>query len=198
MSMHNHYTGNSASQLQLFDRIGLEDPLIGQPYPRLPASPAEFFRLWISTSTVPRQTDGWPSTSFFDLEASYWAERHRTNFPLVHSNDLKSDLDGEMRRIASFLNIPVDAAVWPALVAAASFEAMRAAGDSLMPHTRTMLVEGPQRFFNKGFNGRWRDVLTDDDLALYDAKVRTKLTPGLAAWLACGRLASSDPRTAPD
>jgi aryl sulfotransferase len=65
---------------------------------------------------------------------------------------------------------------------------MRAAGDELMPQTRAMFAEGSKRFFNKGVNGRWRAVLTDDDLSLYDAKVRERLSPGLAAWLAEGRL----------
>lgn len=34
-----------------------------------------------------------------------------------------------------------------------------------------------RRFFNKGTNGQWRGILTDDDLALYEAKVREKLSP---------------------
>lgn len=35
---------------------------------------------------------------------------------LVHYNDLKADLDGEMRRISDHLEIPVNEAIWPALV----------------------------------------------------------------------------------
>jgi aryl sulfotransferase len=114
---------------------------------------------------------------------------------LVHYNDLKADLDGEMRRIASFLDIPIDEAVWPSLVTAASFASMRAAGEELMPQTKAMFPDGSQRFFNKGVNGRWREVLTEDDLALYDAKVRQKFSPALAAWLEGGSLVAGDPRT---
>ena len=198
MSMHNHFTGYAAAQFENFDRIGLEDPAIGRSYPRFPASPAEYFRIWISTPSFPGQTEGTPNPSFFDLEAGYWAERRRPNVLLVHYNDLKADLDGEMRRVASFLDIPVDEAIWPTLVAAASFETMRAVGGELMPQMKTMFVEGPRRFFNKGVNGRWRDVLTEQDLALYDAKVREKLSPGLAAWLEGGRHVAGDPAQAPD
>ena len=63
-----------------------------------------------------------------------------------------------------------------------------------MPQMKTMFADGPRRFFNKGVNGRWRDVLSGEDLALYEAKVREKLSPGLAAWLEGGRLAAGDPR----
>ena len=45
---------------------------------------------------------------------------------------------------------------------------------------------GSDRFFFKGTNGRWRDVLTSDDLALYEAAA-SKLDPELRDWLENGR-----------
>ena len=195
MSMHNHFTGYSPAQYENFDRIGLEDPEIGRPYPRFPASPAEYFRIWISTPAVPGHTEGTPGPSFFELEAGYWRERRRRNMLLVHYADLKADLDGEMRRIAAFLEIGVDEEVWPSLVAAAGFDAMRAAGSQLMPQVDAMFAPG-RRFFDQGVNGRWRDALTADDLALYAAKAREKFPPGLAAWLAGGRGVAGDPGAA--
>ena len=35
---------------------------------------------------------------------------------------------------------------------------------------------------------RWRGVVRESDLALYDSKLRTDLSPICARWLACGRL----------
>ena len=195
MSMHNHFSGFSNARLAAFDRIGIEDPTIARPYPPVPANPAEYFRLWISIPGMAGEPDGYNQLSFFGTVASYWAERRRENFLLVHYNDLSRDLDGEMRRIAGFLGIAVNEAVWPSLVHAAGFAQMRKAGEQLMPQTRTMFAEGgAERFFNKGTNGRWRDVLTADDLAAYDAKVRESLTPDLAAWLEFGRHDGPDPR----
>lgn len=196
MSMHNHFTGFSNEQLELFDRNGMEDPAIARPYPRLPKDPVEFYRLWMSTAVMPWETEGFPHPSFFNLEAGYWAQRKRANFLLVHYNDLSADLDGEMRRVAAFLNIAVNEALWPDLVRAAKFDAMQAAGDTLMPRARNTFVGGARRFFNKGTNGRWHDVLNADDLALYDARVREKLSPALAAWLESGRRVAGDPRAA--
>ena len=98
-----------------------------------------------------------------------------------------------MRRVADFLDIKTDEALWPSLVRAAGFEEMRAAGDELAPLV-TFLDGGSRRFFNQGTNGRWRDVLKERDLALYDAKVREKFSPGLAAWLEGGRRVAGDPR----
>ena len=56
---------------------------------------------------------------------------------------------------------------------------------------------GSDRFLFKGTNGRWRDVMTDEDLALYD-QVAARMTPGLARWVEQGRLGAGEPRTAPE
>jgi aryl sulfotransferase len=198
MSMHNHFLGLSASQLAILDRIGVDDPNIGRPFPRLPTDPAEYFRKWICIPAVVGQTEGTPDPSYFDLHASYWQVRNRTNVLLVHYNDLLCDLDAEMRRVARFIDVVVDEGVWSHLVGAACFQAMRDAGELLMPHAGTLFPEGARRFFFKGTNGRWRGVLTDDDLALYQAKARMKFPTALACWLERGRCAVGDPREVAD
>ena len=198
LSMHNHFTGFSEEQVARFDVIGREDPVIGRPYQRPPPDVTEYFRQWIATKPVRGAVEGPASPFFLDIEAGYWAERKRPNVLLVHYADLSGDLEAEMRRVAAFLGIEVDDGLWPSLVRAASFETMRAAGNELMPQTRAMFSEGSKRFFNKGVNGRWREVLTDDNLARYETKVHECLSPGLAAWLHGGRRQAGDPRTAPN
>ena len=54
-----------------------------------------------------------------------WARRHEPNVVLVHYDDLVTDLDGSIRRLAGLLGIPVDEERWPALVQAATFDVMR-------------------------------------------------------------------------
>ena len=198
LSMHNHFTGFNEQQLMRFDEIGREDPIIGRAYERPLADPAVFFRQWIATMPDRGSVVGPPNPFFFDLEAGYWAERMRPNFLLVHYADLSGDLDAEMRRIAAFLAIEVDEDLWPSLLRAADFEAMRGAGDDLMPQTKAMFVEGSSRFFHKGVSGCWRDVLTRRDQALYESKMREWLTESLAAWLEGGWARTGDPTLALD
>jgi aryl sulfotransferase len=198
MSLHNQWNEFNDQIRQFFNQVGLEDPAIRRPFPTIPTDQAELFRFWLSSSVIPGQTEGGIGLSFFDFEVTYWAERKRSNLLLVNYSDLLADLDGEMRRVSAFLDIPVDEALWPDLVHAATFSEMRASGDKLMPHLQQFRVGGAQTFFYKGTNGRWRDVLTPDDLAAYDAKVRSKFSPALAAWIEGGRRAAGDPRQSPE
>ena len=118
-----------------------------------------------------------------DIVSSWWALREQPNVLLVHYDDLRADLDGEMRRVAAFLDIPVDEGRWPELVAACTFEGMKARADEIADF-ETHFVGGADTFLYKGTNGRWHDVLTPDELARYDATVAARITPECAAWLA--------------
>ena len=198
LSMHNHFSGFSEAHIARFDAIGRDDPVVGGSFRPPPPDPAQFFRQWIATKATLGCVNGPPNPLFFDIEAGYWAERKRPNVLLVHYADLSQDLEGEMRRIAEFLGISIEEQLWPTLVQAAGFEAMRTAGDELMPFTKAMLTDGSDRFFNKGVNGRWRELLTKEDLVLYEARVREVLTPGLASWLEGGRHRTGDPPSTPD
>ncbi|MCF8503669.1 MAG: sulfotransferase domain-containing protein [Caulobacter sp.] len=111
---------------------------------------------------------------------------------------MKADLDGEMRRIAAFLGIPVDEAIWPDLVAAADFSAMQRDGGTLMAGVDVAFEGGHTTFLNKGTNGRWQTELTAEDLARYRQRVETELSPTLAHWLEHGRLVAGDPRATAD
>ncbi len=43
-------------------------------------------------------------------------------------------------------------------------------------------------FIHKGTNGRWRDVLTEEDIANYESRALEELGPECAHWLSSGEL----------
>ncbi len=181
------YTPHALAQL---DRIGAEDAAIGRPFPRAPRDLRAFYLDWITTAAAQGPA---PGTDFFAFERSFRAERARSNLLLVHYNDLKADLAGEIRRIAGFLGIECPDSLLARLVEAAGFEAMRRDGDRLLPNAGATFEGGVGRFLFKGTNGRWRDALGPDDLALYEAKVAANFLPACARWVAGGRLVAGDP-----
>lgn len=186
ISYHNHGFGLTADMLAGLDRAGLGDETIARPYPRIPADPARYFHRWLTEGAAKGEVDGTPFMSFFTMERTWWEVRHQPNVLLVHYDDLKADLARAMRRVADFLHITVPANVWPTLVEAAGFEAMRRDGTVLMDRLAEIFEGGSKRFFHRGTNERWRGVFREEDLALYDAKLREMLPPDCARWVAAG------------
>jgi aryl sulfotransferase len=169
----------------------------GPPSP-IPEDPRQFYLNWIETAEA-EVTEGYGiEMPFFEFETTYWRERRRTNVLFVHYNDLKADLAGEMRRIAEFLEIETPPALLPQLAEAASFAAMKRDAAAIVPIADTVWEGGAERFVYKGVNGRWRDVLTADDLARYEALAARKWTVAQAAWIRDGRRLAGDPRDALD
>lgn len=121
--------------------------------------------------------------------ASWWPMRRNSNVMFVHYNDLKSDLDGEMRRIASFLDISIPDEQWPSVVERCTFESMKARGDEIGPF-EFVFEGGSDSFIFKGTNGRWRDVLTADEVSLYRKRIAQLLEPEAVEWLEKGSIAT--------
>lgn len=193
LSFHNHSHSFTPGALADMDRIGLSDPAIGHAYPRVDGEFRPFYLDWIAGKPWGATRCPLSPLPFFEFEMSFWSERGRANLLLVHFNDLLSDLRGEMQRIASFLDIEIASGLWPALVEAGKFEAMRRDGDTLMPEAQRAWQDGARTFLHKGVNGRWRDLLSEADIALYEARAAAELSPDCAEWLAQGRLIAGDP-----
>ncbi|HEY5289916.1 MAG TPA: sulfotransferase domain-containing protein, partial [Caulobacteraceae bacterium] len=198
MSWRNHVTHMQPASWDVFDRVGMMDPTIGRPAPRPADDMAEYYAAWMTDETHDRWRDIFPAPFYFDIARTWWAERASPNLLCVHFNDLKADLDGEMRRIAGFLGIEINEAIWPKLVEAATFASMKRHGAKWMPNAERGFVGGHETFLHKGTNDRWRDVLSADELALYEARVARETSPALARWLESGRLIAGDPETTPD
>jgi aryl sulfotransferase len=185
MSFYNHKINFTDDAINDATRILMEDPKFGMPYQRIESDPALHFHNWILGEA---DHLGDPTCGFWYMENSYWAARDEPNVLLVHYADMKNDLGEEMRRIASFLEIDIPESLWPALVEAASFDAMKSMANELMPTAGDIFQGGGDTFLHKGVNGRWRDVFKPEDLALYDEKVKGEFSTELSQWIESGRL----------
>jgi len=191
-SWHNHMLGTKPEAGM---KIAMNSPIpLDGPPPATPQDPREHYLGWIARA----EAGTGPEMPFFEYEMTYWRERHRPNLLLVHYNDLKADLPGEMARISQFLEIDTPAATLAELARAAEFENMKAQGKDLLAKLDQHFDRGHDRFLNKGVNGRWKDVLTAEDVGRYEALAATRLPDGARAWIGSGRLVAGDPRTSAD
>ncbi len=106
MSLHNHLSNFTPETFQQLDDISFADRKFGESYPRPPVDPGDFFHEWVADEISDGQGDA--GVSYFHVENSYWNARHEPNILLVHYADLKRDREGEMRRVAEFLEIDIE------------------------------------------------------------------------------------------
>ena len=171
-------------------RAGLTEDFV------LPSDPNDFFPLWLTTGAMAGMEDGFPMGSVMSLTKTYWEHRDAPNLHFLHYADLSADLDGEMRRLAHFLGVPVDERLWPELVTAGGFTAMRERADELAPGAHFGEWRSNRDFFRSARRGAWRDVLSPESCALYERVATERLGSRLKAWLEGGRARAGDPREA--
>lgn len=175
-SLYNHHVmANESWYGALNDTPGLVGPRIGPP----PESIRQYFNEWL-------EGDGYPFWSFWENVGSWWNTRNLPDVMLVHFNDLKRDLPGQIRRIAAFLAIGIDEQHWPAILEHSGFDYMKAHAGDVVPLGGSLWRGGAQTFMNKGTNARWRDVLSPEEIARYERLSREKLGEDCARWLEAG------------
>ena len=124
---------------------------------------------------------------FCEHVQSWWDLRALPNVLLVHFNEIKADKEGAVRRIAAFLDIEFDEEAMPAILEHCSLEHMRNSARSFDVLSQNF-ERGADSFFNKGTNGRWKDVLTPEEAALADQMVERGLIPECAEWIRTGKM----------
>ena len=161
---------------------------VGDPFPPCPQDIHEFWQEWITRGWFPWEGEGYPYWGNMHHIKTWWEYRLLPNILFVHYADLLADPGGEIQRIADFLTIPLPTAALPAICEAVTLDSMRRRSKAEEPGINQVWHGGADTFFFQGTNGRWREVLSADELALYDKKAASILTPECRAWLEQGRM----------
>jgi aryl sulfotransferase len=187
MSLWNHYRNYTD---QIMERLNGGDDFVG---PTLPKPPPEdegelrdLWRQWMTRGWFPWESEGWPFWSNLHHTQSYWDYRHLPNLLFVHYSDLLADPAAEIQRVADFVGENLSAEELQAAVEYTSIDSMREAMKPFDAVFREGFRGGVESFIYKGTNGRWRGILGDEDLALYEAARSRVMTPDCAHWLEHG------------
>lgn len=142
----------------------------------------DYYLHWLETDTTP----GFHDLSFWENVQGWYDQRRRPNVLLLHYGNLISDMGRELRRLAAFLELDLDEAKLPAMLEHCSIGYMRE--QAAATPIAEFFADGAASFFNKGTNGRWRDVLSPEEAARCDEVAAARLTPDCAHWLKTGEL----------
>jgi aryl sulfotransferase len=153
-----------------------------------PDEPAPFLR-WFIDNNRPATGSG-PNglADYCQQVGTYWAARDKPNLHLFHYQDMWNDLDAEMRRVAAALNVHFDEAIWPRFVDAATLKSMRARALHAAPDAHLDIWKSPGDFFRSGGTRDWASLLTPDEVAHFDTRLR-ELAGDSYDWIIRGRAA---------
>jgi hypothetical protein len=180
--LYNKYVGRFLAARERSAAIdGIELEPLPPPPPR-PDGERERFWKWVDDETPPTQIGSTLRRTVEHLQ-SFRDAADDLDVVFLHYDDLKTDLEGQMRGLAAHLGIEVDEGRWPHLVQAATFESMRSRAGTTVPGGGRDHWVDPVALFSRGTSGQWRDLLDDADLARYTARVRALASDDIVDWL---------------
>jgi aryl sulfotransferase len=184
MSLLNHWGSHTP---EFYEMINGTPGRVGDEMPRFNEDVHAVWHDWITRGWFPWESDGYPYWSLLHHAKTWWEFRHLPNVELLHYNDLRADLEGQMRGLAAYLEIDVPEERWPGVVHACQFETVKANPEKVVDGMHHMVFKGGgDAFIYKGTNGRWKDVLGEDELALYHEAMERTLPSDCARWLEQG------------
>ena len=175
-SSYNHHA--SANDLW-YEALNETPGLVGPPMERPTDDVRQYFLDWL-------EKDGYPWWPFWESIKQWWDIRHLPNMYLLHFQNLLDDMEGEIRKIAAFLEIPIDESKWDEIVEHCTFKYMKANATPSVPLGGIFWDGGAEQFVYRGTNRRWEDTLTEEDVRRYLETAEKELGPECAHWLRTG------------
>jgi aryl sulfotransferase len=180
MSLWNHYHNMN---LQL---VNCDLPSGVNPIPNCPMDIREFWRVWLTKGYFPWEQEGYPFWSNLRHAQSWFDVAGRENVLHVHYKNLLEDNVTEIRRIANFIGLQQCEEDIELLSKYTSFENTKNNLHKLFPGGYRIFKNGPNTFFNKGTNGRWKKILDESDVSLFYEISRSILDKYCLEWLVSG------------
>jgi hypothetical protein len=153
-----------------------------------PEDPGDFVRWFIDNHEPPTGSGPNGLDDYCRHIRTYWDARDQPNVHLFHYADMWADLDGEMRRVAAALGVPIDRNRWPEFVEAAGFASMRSRAAATAPDAHMDLWVSPEQFFRSGGRRDWASLLSVDEIAHFVERLQD-LAGDAADWALRGRAA---------
>jgi aryl sulfotransferase len=175
-SLYNHHRNLKKEVIRDIDNV---PDRVGPPLGEAPSSVIEYFRDWLTK-------DGYPWWPYWHHILSWWEIKDLPNVMLLHFSNLKRDMPGEIQRIATFLEIEIEETKWQAILEHCSFDYMKVYAAQSVPFGGSLFEGGAETFMHKGVNGRWKDMLTLEDIERYEQVAKEKLGVDCAYWLSTG------------
>ncbi len=178
MAVSLYHQGDNLDRARIRRLTGADD----RPAPSAQRPPLrEWLLAWIDWTGDPtHRLDSLPGV--FHHLSDAWTRRAQPNMVLVHFDDLLDDLQGELAKLATSLDIEIEPAEIDRLAGAAGFESMKRRSDELVPDPHGVL-KSRQAFFRRGRSGAAAEILSRAELDRYRQRAAELGSDDLVHWL---------------
>jgi aryl sulfotransferase len=177
ISFHNYLYNFSAPTMSTINRIHAEWSSDSTPLV-IPKDMQVFFDQWLDTN-------GFGCCDLLDIMRSWWELRNEPNVLLLHYQQLKNDLPGQIARLAEFFSIDPKLLRMHAIIKHCSFDYMSARAEKMAPFGGAHMSSA-KAFFHKGLKRDHRTELTPAQVERFDRVALEKLGEDCAHWLETG------------
>ena len=151
----------------------------------LPSGPNAYHD-WLTEMMEPGTWDRYTLGALIHFFKTYWPYRDLENVHLFHYSDMKRDLKSAIVSMAAVLGVRVNDQQLNEFTEAASFDHMKRNAEQFAPTSVPDFWKTETQFFASGKNQQWKDKLSADDLAAFDARIAELLPPDQVEWLLNG------------
>lgn len=178
MSLWNHYSNYTD---EFYSSVNNSLPK-EECFPECPSNMSKFWHLWTTRGVFPWESEGYPFWGNLRHTQAWWEYRNLDNILFVHFNNLLSKSEHEIIRICKHFQVPFSDDLIADVVSKTRFSYMKANSDRFFTGDPIHFKFKSEGFFNKGVNGRWKDIL-DTKLLGYETYISSNLTDDCADWL---------------
>lgn len=126
--------------------------------------------------------------SYFHTIKSWLEHKNNNNILILHFNDLKKDLKGNINKISEFLGYDHNEEIMNEVYKKSTFEWMKSNSKKCAP---LLFKNNSSNFINKGTNKRWKNSLTQDDILKYKNLIKSFFNENEINWIENGGILST-------
>jgi aryl sulfotransferase len=153
---------------------------------QFPEDVNEGFRRWVDLPHVEGAQEVFCLEALVNHYQTFKAFEHLENIHIFHYAEMTADPAAALNRLADILDLIIAPDLLEEILQASSFNHMKANAERFVPGAGMNIWHKESNFFNKGAGRQWEGVITEENLAAYDARMAELLPTEDVAWLEGG------------
>jgi aryl sulfotransferase len=147
-------------------------------------NPYDFWKIVIENKHLFNEYDDYRIIwSYFNTIKTWLDVKDNKNILILHFNDLKNNLNGNINKISEFLGYNYDEEILNKIYEKCTFDWMKKNSRKCVPPN---FINKSNNFINKGINKRWKNILTEDDLEIYNKIISSFFDKKTIEWIENG------------